>query len=185
MRNGPVDGRGTTPRGNSDACKFMHPRRGAASTAAGKIRPYAMTSATSGARSRSHSSKFPVFTFSGWCTSSSSSSAASLTAGGCSLSPRPAGRSGWQTTPTISAISASDRSAGTAIAGVPKNTARTAGVYQKRLTHAARRRQAALKAARLSHGAGVGDAKGLACQIGVVRFLNCTETAPFRAAPKA
>ncbi len=88
------------------------------------MRPYAITSATSGERSPTHSCKLPVLTLTGWCTSSPSSRAATFTAGSARCMPRPARRSGWHTTPTTSAISDRARSAGTAMAGVPKKMAR-------------------------------------------------------------
>ena len=52
------------------------------------------------------------------------SSAATFTAGACSCSPRPAGRSGWHTTAATSATPVSASSEGTAISGVPKKIAR-------------------------------------------------------------
>jgi hypothetical protein len=89
------------------------------------MRPYASTSATSGARSRTKLESSPVRTLCGWNTSKPRSIAKSFTAGAWGASPRPAGRSGCVTTPTTSAVSASAASEGTASAGVPKKTART------------------------------------------------------------
>ncbi len=56
-----------------------------------------------------------------------SSSARALTGGIFSSRPRPEGLSGWQITSETSAISLRALRAGTAMAGVPKKMARTAG----------------------------------------------------------
>src|SRR5690606_22920528 len=56
---------------------------------------------------------------------SAAARATSLTGGIASFWPRPAGRSGWQTTPTTSCASSNRRSVGTAKSGVPKKTTRS------------------------------------------------------------
>ncbi len=117
---------GAAPRyfGSSDACTFTHPSRGASSTSRGRMRPYATTSATSTPCSRAHAPNSPVRSFVGCTTARPSSSARTFTAGGVTVSPRPAGLSGWHTTAVTWAIPVSASSEGTAKAGEPKNSAR-------------------------------------------------------------
>ena len=75
---------------------------------------------------RAHAPNSPVRSFVGCTTGGPSSSARTFTAGGVRVRPRPAGLSGWHTTPTTSATSVSASSDGTANAGEPKKSARTA-----------------------------------------------------------
>ena len=117
---------GAAPRyfGRSDAWTFTHPRRGPSSTSRGRMRPYATTSATSACCARTHAPNSPVLSFVGCTTGKPELRARTFTAGGVSVRPRPAGLSGWQTTPTTSAIACSASSDGTANAGEPKKRAR-------------------------------------------------------------
>ena len=87
---------GPAPRsfGSNEACTLTHPRRGASSTAWGRIRPYAITTATSASSARRDAANSAVRTFLGCVTSSPRASARSFTGGGRSFMPRPAGRSG-------------------------------------------------------------------------------------------
>src|SRR4051812_47114964 len=104
----------------------MQPRGSAVSTGAGRILPYATTTASSAPVATSASRSSPVRADFGWITGSPSSSAATLTAGAVSWLPRPAGLSGWLTTSATSCAPASARRHGTANSGEPMNTTRTA-----------------------------------------------------------
>src|SRR5690606_13909747 len=115
-------------RGKSDAWMFTHPRAGQSSTHLGRSRPYATTTRRSGGRSSPHSRATAASASElGCATGSPCASAASLTGGGVSLRPRPAGRSGCvRTSGTCAPAATIASSAGTAKAGVPANAIRAA-----------------------------------------------------------
>ncbi len=111
-------------RGSREKWTLMQPRRGAARTSGGRIRPYAATMATSTPRSRSRAASAPSRRRVGWRTGTPRASAATLTAGGVVLRPRPALRSGWVTTATGSLARATASRIGTTRAGLPMKTVR-------------------------------------------------------------
>src|SRR5262245_23813707 len=112
---------------------FSVPRRGSSITSRVRISPYATTTETSGASSRSAATKSSPRGRSGWTTGIDSSSAICLIGDGTSDErERPCGRSGWVTTPTTSNPSPnSARSGGAANSGVPQK--RTLMVRSERL----------------------------------------------------
>src|SRR3954470_18724646 len=84
----------------------------------------------SAAKAASTASVSGVRTFSGWMIGTPSAPAATFTGGGDGACPRPAGRSGWLTTATSVVSAATARNDGTANAGEPKNTARSAAIVR-------------------------------------------------------
>jgi hypothetical protein len=88
------------------------------------MRPYAVTTATSGASALSFESKSVPLMRSGCHTGTPRACAATFTGGGCSCCPRPFGRSGCVTTATTSPRRKHASSDGTAKSGVPMKTSR-------------------------------------------------------------
>src|SRR5262245_29075171 len=104
---------------------FRQPSRGSVSAAAGRINPYATTTIRSGDQSSSALRPSGVRRVAGCAIGSARSAASSLTGEARSSRPRPAGRSGWVSTPTTWwRDSSSARSAGSAKCGVPANAIR-------------------------------------------------------------
>src|SRR5205814_2299329 len=77
--------------GKREACTFRQPCRGAASASAGRMRPYAATTATSGAWRCNTAASRPCFTFSGCSTAIPRSIAHRFEGGGCGLPDLPTG----------------------------------------------------------------------------------------------
>src|SRR5436190_14004347 len=106
---------------------LMQPCRGIASTRAGRIRPYAATTMTSQSAASSRLTPSPCFKDAGLATECWPSAAHFATALGVSFRPRPAGRSGWVRTRTMSCPAPwSAARARAAKAGVPAKTTRKA-----------------------------------------------------------
>ena len=95
---------GAAPRsaGSSDAWTLNEPSGGRSSAARGRMRPYAATTETSGASRRAASRNVASPGRSGCSTGTPASSAHAFTGLALSARPRPAGRSGFVTTPAIS-----------------------------------------------------------------------------------
>src|SRR4029079_18728295 len=106
---------------------LMQPCRGMASTRAGRISPYAATTMTSQSNDSSWRTASSGFREGSLATEYGPSAAHFATALGVSFSPRPAGRSGWVSTRTMSCpapwIAARTRAAKE---GVPAKTTRKA-----------------------------------------------------------
>ncbi len=106
-------------RGSNEACTFQQPCVGAASTAFGKINPYATTTIRSASSARNVANASGERSVCGWKTGMPRAIASSLTGEGVNPRPRPAGRSGCVYTATTSCRCAAARSDGTAKSGVP------------------------------------------------------------------
>ena len=119
---------GAAPRssGKREACTLRQPCRGAASASAGRMRPYAATTATSAAWRCNTAASRPCFTFSGCSTAIPRSIAHRFEGGGCGLPDLPTGRSGCATTATTCPTRAHVSRMGNANSGVPRKTMRIA-----------------------------------------------------------
>src|SRR5262249_50325884 len=112
-----------------EPCTLIEPRRGASSTALGRIWPNATTTATSAPSARRRSGHSASRTRSGWRTSIPAARARSFTGGWARCWPRCAGRSGCVTTATTSWGRRSASRVGKANAGVPgERTVKREGV---------------------------------------------------------
>lgn len=109
-----LDAHGQQPVGT-----FQQPCVGAASTAFGKINPYATTTIRSASSARNVANASGERSVCGWKTGMPRAIASSLTGEGVNPRPRPAGRSGCVYTATTSCRCAAARSDGTAKSGVP------------------------------------------------------------------
>ncbi len=89
-------------RGRSDPCTFTQPKAGSSSTARGRISPYAATTITSGLRAVRPAWAAGSRRVRGCSTTSPRAMAACFTGDSSSRCPRPAGRSGWVSTPATS-----------------------------------------------------------------------------------
>src|SRR5438876_4052947 len=122
-------------RGSSEAWTLIEPCGGTSRQARGRIMPYAAATTRSGASRRSSSWNAGSRMRSGCSTGTSRATASCVVSGATTASPRPRGRSGWQTSPTTTSGPASSRSRlGHAKAGVPKKTMRQGAKAVPRVT---------------------------------------------------
>ncbi len=109
-------------RGSSEACTFKHPCAGKLSTCGRKIWPNAATTIMSGCHCLKGAAASSLRSDFGWYIGMPACSATTFTGEGRNCRPRPAGRSGWVTTPTTVCVSISFCKLGTEKSGVPMNT---------------------------------------------------------------